>query len=92
MTGTRTASPITPLPQPSTKAVGALALFALALIILPVFALGVRVPFDRLGEILTSTDTRALLRVTLSSAAVSYTHLTLPTIHVECRSRWSPYH
>ena len=23
---------------------------------------------------------------------VSYTHLTLPTIHVECRSRWSPYH
>ena len=23
--------------------------------------------------------------------AVSYTHLTLPTIHVECRSRWSPY-
>ena len=25
-------------------------------------------------------------------AAVSYTHLTLPTIHVLCRSRWSPYH
>ena len=24
--------------------------------------------------------------------AVSYTHLTLPTIHVLCRSRWSPYH
>ena len=24
--------------------------------------------------------------------AVSYTHLTLPTIHVECRSRWSPDH
>ena len=23
---------------------------------------------------------------------VSYTHLTLPTIHVECRSRWSPDH
>ena len=22
------------------------------------------------------------------SDAVSYTHLTLPTIHVECRSRW----
>ncbi|SNV67131.1 molybdate transport system permease [Corynebacterium imitans] len=68
MTGTRTASPITPLPQPSTKAVGALALFALALIVLPVFALGVRVPFDRLGEILTSTDTHDLLRVTLTSA------------------------
>ena len=24
--------------------------------------------------------------------AVSYTHLTLPTIAAECRSRWSPYH
>ena len=28
----------------------------------------------------------------LSLAAVSYTHLTLPTIAAECRSRWSPYH
>ena len=26
------------------------------------------------------------------SAAVSYTHLTLPTIQRSCRSRWSPYH
>ena len=25
-------------------------------------------------------------------AAVSYTHLTLPTIRHRCRSRWSPYH
>ena len=24
--------------------------------------------------------------------SVSYTHLTLPTIIPECRSRWSPYH
>ena len=24
--------------------------------------------------------------------SVSYKHLTLTTIHVECRSRWSPYH
>ena len=23
---------------------------------------------------------------------VSYTHLTLPTTSIECRSRWSPYH
>ena len=23
---------------------------------------------------------------------VSYTHLTLPTSHITCRSRWSPYH
>ena len=28
----------------------------------------------------------------LSIAPVSYTHLTLPTKAVECRSRWSPYH
>ena len=27
-----------------------------------------------------------------SMAPVSYTHLTLPTIAAECRSRWSPYH
>ena len=27
-----------------------------------------------------------------SDGSVSYTHLTLPTIHVLCRSRWSPYH
>ena len=27
-----------------------------------------------------------------SDTAVSYTHLTLPTIAAECRSRWSPYH
>ena len=26
------------------------------------------------------------------TVAVSYTHLTLPTIAAECRSRWSPYH
>ena len=25
-------------------------------------------------------------------AAVSYTHLTLPTMLAQCRSRWSPYH
>ena len=25
-------------------------------------------------------------------AAVSYTHLTLPTTRLVCRSRWSPYH
>ena len=24
--------------------------------------------------------------------AVSYTHLTLPTTRLRCRSRWSPYH
>ena len=29
---------------------------------------------------------------TSSSEAVSYTHLTLPTMRIACRSRWSPYH
>ena len=28
----------------------------------------------------------------IAAAAVSYTHLTLPTILRSCRSRWSPYH
>ena len=28
----------------------------------------------------------------ISSTAVSYTHLTLPTTCRVCRSRWSPYH
>ena len=28
----------------------------------------------------------------VSYVSVSYTHLTLPTIAAECRSRWSPYH
>ena len=27
-----------------------------------------------------------------ATGSVSYTHLTLPTIPFECRSRWSPYH
>ena len=29
---------------------------------------------------------------TIDITAVSYTHLTLPTIVEWCRSRWSPYH
>ena len=33
-----------------------------------------------------------IVKHTRDAIAVSYTHLTLPTIHVECRSRWSPYH
>ena len=36
-----------------------------------------------------------LIRLTMPFAfvtAVSYTHLTLPTILRSCRSRWSPYH
>ena len=30
--------------------------------------------------------------VILALVAVSYTHLTLPTSNLVCRSRWSPYH
>ena len=29
---------------------------------------------------------------TVGVITVSYTHLTLPTIQLSCRSRWSPYH
>ena len=32
------------------------------------------------------------LDLLLSAPPVSYTHLTLPTIILPCRSRWSPYH
>ena len=31
-------------------------------------------------------------RPDIHAAAVSYTHLTLPTNNPWCRSRWSPYH
>ena len=30
--------------------------------------------------------------ILIDNKAVSYTHLTLPTIILPCRSRWSPYH
>ena len=35
---------------------------------------------------------RDLTRLSQPEVPVSYTHLTLPTIAAECRSRWSPYH
>ena len=35
---------------------------------------------------------RTSLNVATSESSVSYTHLTLPTNTVTCRSRWSPYH
>ena len=35
---------------------------------------------------------KAYVNVFRSIPSVSYTHLTLPTIAAECRSRWSPYH
>ena len=42
-----------------------------------------------------STLINAIFRENLATTGigtVSYTHLTLPTIAAECRSRWSPYH
>ena len=40
----------------------------------------------------TSLKERRQIVSTLCSRSVSYTHLTLPTISLVCRSRWSPYH
>ena len=42
---------------------------------------------------LSTVSIEILPKISLNdSAAVSYTHLTLPTIVEWCRSRWSPYH
>ena len=35
---------------------------------------------------------RGIAMVFQNYAPVSYTHLTLPTKDIRCRSRWSPYH
>ena len=40
---------------------------------------------DRIKDLTTIAGVR-------ENAPVSYTHLTLPTNTVTCRSRWSPYH
>ena len=50
-----------------------------------------------LGEVLEqdragSRTLEQLAQIAEDSWAVSYTHLTLPTILRSCRSRWSPYH
>ena len=34
----------------------------------------------------------AIVKGETTSPPVSYTHLTLPTMSLVCRSRWSPYH
>ena len=47
------------------------------------------------GEILAAESDEAgkhLITPEVGVLAVSYTHLTLPTILRSCRSRWSPYH
>ena len=37
-------------------------------------------------------DRGSAAKIFAAHKPVSYTHLTLPTIAAECRSRWSPYH
>ena len=41
---------------------------------------------------LTAVSDKTLSAAARGEQAVSYTHLTLPTIVEWCRSRWSPYH
>ncbi|WP_241228227.1 ATP-binding cassette domain-containing protein [Corynebacterium hylobatis] len=57
-----------PAPTRTPVAVTLLAVAALVLILGPILALGVRVPWERFGEVLTSPTTAELLRVTLLSA------------------------
>ena len=44
------------------------------------------------GEIYIGLDLHILIEFSFNYKTVSYTHLTLPTKQVQCRSRWSPYH
>ena len=46
------------------------------------------------GEVhgLLEEENEDILVHVVSREPVSYTHLTLPTTSIECRSRWSPYH
>ena len=50
----------------------------------------VPVPLQPLQHLLFVDFFMMVIRTGVKS--VSYTHLTLPTIPFECRSRWSPYH
>ena len=47
---------------------------------------------DRKETRTQSNDLEQKEEINIQPEPVSYTHLTLPTIHVLCRSRWSPYH
>ena len=44
------------------------------------------------GKTTTLKMINRLIPLSEGYISVSYTHLTLPTIHGSCRSRWSPYH
>lgn len=59
---------VRPAPTRTPTAVTLLAVAALVLILGPILALGVRVPWERFGQVLTSPTTAELLRVTLLSA------------------------
>ena len=62
----------------------------------PVTALRNMLPayFTALGTSSSAATIPVTLKSTLNNKvdAVSYTHLTLPTTRLVCRSRWSPYH
>ena len=61
-------------------------------LITPVSGVSVGTVTCKFGAIAGSCADKQFIVDGTVEAAVSYTHLTLPTIHVECRSRWSPYH
>ena len=44
------------------------------------------------GKTTTLRAIAGLEELSGGSVSVSYTHLTLPTTGIRCRSRWSPYH
>ena len=44
------------------------------------------------AQIMESYKVTAYKAYGTSAIPVSYTHLTLPTTIIRCRSRWSPYH
>lgn len=64
-------SPPRPVRTRPTAAVSALALLAVGYLLIPLLSLGLRVPWGEIGTILTSPETRRLLRLTLSAAVLS---------------------
>ena len=51
-----------------------------------------RIPLGELPDLSKACVEFSVRGPLQDSAAVSYTHLTLPTTWSRCRSRWSPYH